>query len=371
LIGVESLFDDDAGAGLGSPIAALFGSFSQLAASPNDPTTRTMVLERAGDLARRMASTAESITAQRQDLLLRSQSVATEVTSLASRVAALNPKIAEAEASGGEAADLRDQQGELLRKLSDLIQVRTIQDNTGQTVVLAGGIALVEGGNAASISTDLDASGNMRILATRGAGAPTDIAAKLDGGSLAGLREARDVDLLAAATQLDDLAVDIATAINAQHAAGIGLDGLGGRDLFTFTAPPGSARSLSVSADLQGHPERVAAATDPTALPGDSTNAVALSQLGSSKLAAGGTLTASEAYAALKGDVASRGASAAQDTELRTAMQDQVKAMKDSVSGVSLDEEMVSLTRFQRAYEAATKLIKTVDELLQTLIATK
>ena len=52
----------------------------------------------------------------------------------------------------------------------------------------------------------------------------------------------------------------------------------------------------------------------------------------------------------------------------RDAMKAQTKSMRDSTSGVSLDEEMVNLSRYQRAYEAATKLLKTVDDLMAGLI---
>jgi flagellar hook-associated protein 1 FlgK len=71
----------------------------------------------------------------------------------------------------------------------------------------------------------------------------------------------------------------------------------------------------------------------------------------------------------LVGDVGQRKASAANDTELRGAVLSQAKAMQDSVSGVSMDEEMISLTRYQRAYEAAAKLVSTADQLLAGLIA--
>jgi flagellar hook-associated protein 1 FlgK len=46
----------------------------------------------------------------------------------------------------------------------------------------------------------------------------------------------------------------------------------------------------------------------------------------------------------------------------------QVKEMRDSVSGVSLDEEMASLVKYQHAYTAAARLITMSDEMLQTLL---
>ncbi|HMR79791.1 MAG TPA: flagellar basal body rod C-terminal domain-containing protein, partial [Polyangiaceae bacterium] len=103
--------------------------------------------------------------------------------------------------------------------------------------------------------------------------------------------------------------------------------------------------------------------------PGGSDNAALLSALSISKTASGGTRTISEAYSDIVGDFGMRKASAASEGQLRQGVLSQVEALRESESGVSLDEEMISLTRYQRAYEASAKVISTVDELLRELIA--
>ena len=55
---------------------------------------------------------------------------------------------------------------------------------------------------------------------------------------------------------------------------------------------------------------------------------------------------------------------------LRDSVAAQVASMRESVSGVSLEEEMIALTKYQRAYEASAKVISTVDQLLQELMNT-
>ncbi|MCA9644372.1 MAG: hypothetical protein KC492_26945, partial [Myxococcales bacterium] len=109
-------------------------------------------------------------------------------------------------------------------------------------------------------------------------------------------------------------------------------------------------------------------ASSAATLPGGSGNSLLLQALGTSPIASGGTRSPAEAYSDLVGDVGTRRAATKSDVGIRAAMQDQVYQMKESASGVSLDEEMVNLTRYQRAYEAATKVISTVDQMLEELI---
>jgi flagellar hook-associated protein 1 FlgK len=59
------------------------------------------------------------------------------------------------------------------------------------------------------------------------------------------------------------------------------------------------------------------------------------------------------------------------EVDARSAVEAQAKSARDSISGVNSDDEMVALTQYQRAYEAATKVVQTADEMLQTLLQLK
>mgnify|MGYP003382096145 CR=1 FL=1 len=116
------------------------------------------------------------------------------------------------------------------------------------------------------------------------------------------------------------------------------------------------------------HPERLAASGQATALPGGSDNAVALSGLSSQQLFSGNTRSATQAWSDLVGDAGSRLAQASAETEIRQSIRAQADSLRESLSGVSLDEEMVSLTKYQHAYDAAAKVLAVVDELLRELL---
>lgn len=365
---IEGVFDDVNGTGLGSTLNALFQSFAALSANPSDPTTRASVLANAQALVGKVRSASASISTLRQDLLSNAQGTASQINELVSKIAVLDRNIAQETAAGGEAADLRDQQNQLLEQLSTLTDVHTFTDGSGRLVIQGSGTTLLEGGQASSLSVSTATDGSLAISVNQPGGTSLDITSHLQGGQLAGIRQARDVDAVQVAGKLDQFVFDVAGAINTQHAAGFGLDGTSGRALFSVSSPPGTAATLAIDPSLVGHPERLAAAASAGGLPGDAGNAARLADLGSQAITGGGTRTAAQGYSDIVGDVASRKAAASQEAQVRDAMKSQVSTMRQSVSGVSIDEEMVALSKYQRAFEAATRLIKTADELLGGLI---
>jgi flagellar hook-associated protein 1 FlgK len=141
------------------------------------------------------------------------------------------------------------------------------------------------------------------------------------------------------------------------------------RKIFDLSATAtGAARAIRLSSDVAGNPAAVAASGSAATVPGGSDNAARLSALSRGLIASGGTRTASDAYGDIVGDVASRRSASSQMLEAREAISAQVDSMHESMSGVSLDEEFVNLTKFQRAYQASARLLTTADQLLQELI---
>jgi flagellar hook-associated protein 1 FlgK len=367
LASIEAMFNDLSGTGMGSSLDGLFSSFSALASNPNDPTTRAAVLGAAGAFADRANSMGNSLADAKNEMLQQAQATAAEINERANSIAMLNRRIVAAEAQGEDAADLKDQRNNVLLGLSKLIDVRTIPDDKGSIIVQASGSSLVDGTDTRPITIDLNADGSLKIMSSTNGGGSTEITQFLTGGKLAGIKEARDVDLFDVSSKLDKLVFDVATAVNTQHAAGFGSDGATGRNLFdvgpTFD---GAARAIRLGAAVAGNPAAVAASSDAASVPGGTGNAVALANIWQAPITGG--RTAADSYGDLVGSIAQRKSAVAQAVDTQNAIKDQIQAMRESMSGVSLDEEMVSLTKYQRAYEAAGRVLSTVDELMQDLI---
>lgn len=354
------------GSTIGDSATQMIGAFVMMTAYPTDPAVRVATLARASELANKVSSTAQQLGETAKELLGRAQAVAGEVNGHLGQIAELNTRIAETRARGGDDGPLRDQRDIHVGEVASRIGARTIEDADGRVTLFSAGVALVEGKSATGISIDLDpGTGNMRFMAQ--GTSPIDVTARVQSGSLGGLREARDVDLAKTRDALDGYAFDVANTINAVHQAGYGADGGTGRALF---APPatraGAASAMAIDPALVGHDERLAAAGSAAELPGGNSTAMAIAKLGETASFGGATL--SDRFAVFAGDVGNRKVSADTEASLREDTLAVATNVAESASGVSLDEEMVDLTKFQRAYEATTKILTTVDELLAGLM---
>jgi Flagellar hook-associated protein len=116
---------------------------------------------------------------------------------------------------------------------------------------------------------------------------------------------------------------------------------------------------------------QIAASSTATGVPGNNTNALALAGLQSSNLAGLGNTTFQGYYSATAASFGSTLQGIANDLQAQEIMHEQFQAHRAEVSGVSMDEELINLLKYQRAFEAASKLITTSDEMLQTILTLK
>jgi flagellar hook-associated protein 1 FlgK len=171
--------------------------------------------------------------------------------------------------------------------------------------------------------------------------------------------DARDQVIPGYASSLDSLAYAIGTAVNQQNELGLDGNGNTGQALFTLTpSATGAAAGIAVATT---DPQAIAAAA---AGEGSSGNGNATALAGLSSVALVGAHTASGFYAALLGQIGSDTSAATTDNTTQQSALTQLTTQRDSLSGVSLDEEAANLTQYQRSYEAAAKLFTIVDTLM-------
>lgn len=348
---------------LSDGLADLFNSFQNLSTNVSSQAERQVVLQKAADLAAQF----NQIDRRLGELTgVLDDSVAADVgsaDSLLGGIARLNEQIATTELNkDGAANDLRDLRQQKVEELAKLVKVDVSAGANGAVDISMAGTTMVSGIQVTDTLEAYNAGGGQMLVRATRAGTPL----ALTGGSIEGTIDARDGAVAGLRSNVDSLAALLITEVNAVHAAGFSLTGGTGAAFFTGN---GSA-NIAVDSALATNPSLLQAAGVAGAA-GDNQTALALARLASRAHVSLDGQTFSQRYART---VAGLGQSLA---SVNTQLGDQqvVEAMltgqRDSVSGVSLDEEMTDLTKYQQAFVASAKLIRTVEEMLDTVVNLK
>jgi len=365
VLGVVEVALGKPGESVDAALDRFFDAFANLSQSPSSSVARQEVLLQSESLADTFRDMAERIAISQRDTDGQVASAAQDVNSLAAQIAKINETIARTGESAGGILTLQDEQSVLVRQLSEIVDIDVLQRaDGGVDITIGNGRALVIGENGYQVQTSVVAGVNHIFSAG------VDITAELSAGKIGGLLYARDVLIPGYQTDLDALAYEVANNVNALHAAGVGGDGLTGRNLFTFTpaivGSAGAAGAIAVDPTVAGNPNFVAAA-GPGAPVGDNTTARDIAALRHAKVI-GGTATFHDAWGQLVYRAGRDSQMAKNEQHSREEIVTQVDALRDQVSGISLDEEAVNLVKFQKAYEANARFFRAIDSTLDTLL---
>ncbi|MBI4819609.1 MAG: flagellar hook-associated protein FlgK [Deltaproteobacteria bacterium] len=357
LVSAENSLGAIGSEGIAGSLSRFFSGFTELGARPDDPALRNDVLSRAEELAASFRRTAQDLVATQRDLDGQIRESLPEANRLIDELGALNSSLSKS--PGPELLDRRD------RALADLARLTGATarfDNLGRVTVSIGGMGLVSGEATRHLVGRADPSGFTEVSLESGGLLGTQL-----GGEVGGWQAARDGGAASALVELDQLAFDISTAVNSVHSAGVGLDGVGGRNLFVASATvAGAAIGMSVDVSVAGHPLALAAGSSGAA--GDGALANQLAALMEAPIASSGTRSPIEAMASLFARVGQDVRSATETHERVTTQRDSVTRLADAVGGVSIEEEMLALTRLEHGHQAVTRVIQTIDGLLEDLI---
>jgi len=348
--------------GLSGQLNNLFSAFQGVATSPTDPTARQSLVNAAQSLASGFNQASQNLSMLSSQL---NTSVSNDVSSanqLLSNIATLNGQIAKATASGGNANDLMDSREQDLENLAQLANIQTAANSNGTVSVSIGGQQLVSGSALSDTLATYDPGNGQLQVQTATSATPLT----LSGGSIQGAIDARDGTLATLRSNLDTMASTLITQVNGIYQNGYDLNGGHGANFFTGA----DAATIGVNPALQNDPSQVQAAGVANAA-GDNTVALQLAQLGQQSQAALNNQTFSGAYALDVADFGNALSNANDQVNNYNSVNTMLLNHRDSVSGVSLEEETTNLITFQKAYEASAKIISTVNEMLSTVINMK
>jgi len=328
---------------------------------PSSAADRQVLLMKADQLADKFNTIEQRLSNFQSDIDRDVESRVADANEKLSRVPKLAMEAASATLVGGNGGVPKDLLQAKLEELAGFLVFQTSYDDQSRITVVANGITLINANEqVGKLVVEPDASGRSQVQLQKNDG--TGSAALVGGGAIMGLVEARDQSVETLRGQIDTVAADLIEKFNAIHATGKNLDGQGGRDFFEGTG----AKDIRVNQALVDDWRKVQLSA--TGANGDNGTALALATMMQAPQDSLGKLNFLGHYnqtVVQYGQDLSNINNRLADQEL---ISHNLLQTRNSITGVSIDEEMSTLIQYQRAYQASAKLLSTVNELLMTLL---
>ncbi|WP_039764865.1 flagellar hook-associated protein FlgK [Caldicellulosiruptor sp. F32] len=415
---IEAIFNEPSDTGLSAVIDQFFSSLQELSKNPESLTVRALVRQRASaltDAIHKMYKQLEDLQSELNDQVY---DKILEINSIASQIADLNKQIFVLELRGEKANDLRDQRNLLVDKLSKIVDTTAYEDKDGRFIVqIAGGETLVNHFTVYELETDK--SKIMRKSGFDSNGQPTGFnpddplsqqnlydvpglfvvmwkdtgqVLNIKSGELKGLLDMRDgvggldEDAIAGVdvpnknsftgipyylNRLNEFAKILIEKFNELHTQGYSLNGQ--NTGINFFEPPVNsgefffARYIKVSDDIMNDLNNIATTTDPDNLPGGNDLVVKMLQLrNDTSIFKEGKFE--DFIKSLISNLGVDSQGAKNFAENQKVMVTQLDNRRQALSGVSIDEEMTNLIKYQHGFQASARMINAFDEMLDVLI---
>lgn len=374
---VERFLMEPTESGIGQALDWFWEAWNELAKRPESIPEREVVLERARGVADAFRHTRQQLHELRVDLNRQIEVQVGVVNTLAGRIARLNKEIARMVRLGQQPNDLMDQRDLLLQELSKIVGFTIEDGRDGQINVRMGDHMLVDEDRAYALEIRYgpspDPPGPSFQQANVYWAADGAEARNLGTSKLAAMVELRDVHIRGWIQNLDELAEAFVRAVNTLHRTGYNLESTPatGIEFFDETSPV-TAANITLSTWVDGNPLGIAAASA-SGQPGNGDIAKQIAELAVQSildLDLDGTLDASaeEAVESLLARVGTLGQESQVRVDSQTILMNHLENQRASVSGVSLDEELTNMLRFEHAYSASSRVLTAVDEMLEQLI---
>jgi flagellar hook-associated protein 1 FlgK len=355
---VESGIGEPGDSGVSAALADFRTAWQDLQTHPEQSASRSQVLAAGQAVADAIHLQAASLQGEMSDQRGHVLDLVAEINATAHDLAAVNQNIADATAAGLDTNDLADQRDVLALKLADLTGGEAKLGANGVMDVTVGGVPLVVGKDASTlavasgIAADGSADGAALSFSITGSSGTATVSPSALSGELGGTSELLTTTLPGYLAGLNSVAAQLADSVNALHTTGYDADGNAGQPFFSYD-PTDAAASLTVAIT---DPDGVAASAQAGTLDGGIAGAL------------GDLSVADDAYQRLVNGFATQVASSKRASTNQQLLTSQVDGAREQLVGVNFDEETVNLLAAQRAYEAASRVMTTMDSVLDTLI---
>ncbi|MCS6837629.1 MAG: flagellar hook-associated protein FlgK [Bdellovibrionaceae bacterium] len=371
---VEQVFNEQSVKGLNQYISDFFNAFRELANTPESMTARALVRESAELMAQDFGRVMKQLEDIQQDVDFQLMGRSEEINRILEEIASLNQKIVEIEMRQIAANDQKDRRDLLVKKLGELLDIRVAEGDRGAiTIMTSGNGILVSGNEAGRVEARLSPQQGKMTLFLTPAGSQTEleIGSRIQGGLLGGILHIRDQVLEEMKQSINLLAFTIVDQVNEAHLQGVTRRGEPASFFFEPVDPTAPvAKNMKLHSLIKNDLNQIAAGVDPKA-PGDASVAHVISQIQTRQIFDQGTATVDDFYNSQVGRIGILTQRALKASQSQGEVVQQLTKLRESISGVNLDEEATKMIEFQKAFDASARLIRTADEMLETVLNLK
>jgi flagellar hook-associated protein 1 FlgK len=366
---LEVVINEPSDSSISARLNQFWSSLNELATHSEDTSVRAAVNENAIVFAQSLRHTHRQLIDLQDDLNEQLSVYAGKVNTLAKQIAELNEVIGKVKGSKQEPNDLIDQRERLIQELSGLTNISITTDKYHRLNIAISGAILVSGDSYSQVKVVKNTANkgmNDLVWADNGLSVATT------NGEIKGLLETRDGDVQYFIDSLNQFTHAMIDRFNQVHQSGYGLDNSSKKIFFTGTDAADIDVNPLVSMDLNliaasGPSSSIGAL--PHGAPGNGQNARQLADVIKRDLLMNeNNVTLTEYYNGLIAKLGIDSEKAMATSQNQDTLINYLKDRQESVAGVSMDEELSNMIKFQNAYNASTRYMTTIDEMLEKLI---
>ena len=361
---IEIIFNESSSSGINELLNRFWSSWEDLSANPAGQVERDALVSASQNLASVFRSSSDELVSVQNDANAEIAGLIHQANGYISDIADLNGKIAAIKTGKGDANNLIDKRVEALKGLAGILDFQCLEDSDASVnVFLSNGMPLVIGDRTWELGLkENPANSFFYDVVFRDDPAEEVLNNVVTKGKLAGFLEVRDDKVVNYLSDLDSLAASIIAEVNAQHQLGYDMGhNLGG----VFFEPATAAGDMRVSTDIAEDVNKIAASET---VNDDGGNAELIGAIKDKLVMNGGTSTFNSYYASFVGKIGQDLADEERGLDHHTDIMNQLINKREGISGVSIDEEMINLARYQLGYNSAARLCNVADELIDTLL---
>lgn len=367
---LEKLFGEPSDSSIRKCLDDFYTSLDNLSKNPSDISYREPVREKALALTGWINETAERLADLRNEVKFSIEAKVRDINSKAQQIADLNRQIYINEVDGKSANDLRDKRDLLVDELSRIVNVKVDESEDGRFTVSIGGITLVDNTDVSVIKIDKASNGD--IVINWG----NDNKVKVESGELKGLLDLYNGDGTSNSyrgikyyqNRLNEFVIGFANGFNSIHREGYGLNKTeNGVDFFKYN-PYNPAATFTLDDRILEDLSNIAAAGNPGGSPEDNGNILKLVSQRNTGMGFGFNGTPDDFIKSIMSNYSVDSIQAKNMYQSQDLILQNIEYKRNSISGVSYDEEMANMVRYQQTYIASARMINTLDKIIDITV---